>query len=253
MISIEELMQAARIRGIKNRWNAEKDYLLDIALLSVSRSTKDELIFKGGTCMSKFYKLSRFSEDVDFSARREVDVGRVLLKMVSDFKSFGVEAEIRENLRKYDSIMVKIRCKGPLYTGIPQSLSGIKIDINLKSGVDLKPTISEYSPIYSEIPSFSLAIMQEREILAEKVRAIMSRGKARDVYDLWFLLEKGVIFDLELIRKKLDFYGETWDAKTFEKGLLEKRPFWKTELSGLVSSVPDFETAFKSITKRVPE
>jgi predicted nucleotidyltransferase component of viral defense system len=251
MISADELLRVAKIKGIRNRWSAEKDYLLEIALLSISRSTKDELVFKGGTCMSKFYKLDRFSEDIDFSARRDIDVGRMLEKIASDLRSFGVLAEIKEGEKKHDSINARIMCRGPLYNGSPQSLSSIKVDVNLKSGTDAEPKLSRYSPLYSEIPAFSLLVMDEREILAEKIRAVMSRGKARDVYDMWFLLEKGVPFDAGLVGKKLEFYGEKWDPGKFKRGLLEKKPFWKTELSGLVASVPDFGEAQKAILSKV--
>ncbi len=251
MISTEELSRVAKIKGIRNRWSAEKDYLLEIALLSISRSTKDELVFKGGTCMSKFYKLDRFSEDIDFSARRDIDVDRVLEKIASDMRSFGVLAGIMEREKKHDSVIARVRCRGPLYSGNPQSLSSIKVDVNLKSGTDAEPKLLRYSPLYSEIPAFSLLVMDEREILAEKVRAVMSRGKARDVYDLRFLLEKGVPFDAGLVGKKLGFYGEKWDPGKFKSGLLGKKPFWKTELSGLVASVPDFEETRKVILSKV--
>ncbi len=62
MISIDELKKMAKIKGL-SLGNAEKDYLIDIVLLLISRNTKDELVFKGGTCLYKFHNLDRFSED----------------------------------------------------------------------------------------------------------------------------------------------------------------------------------------------
>ena len=50
MISIEELRKISKLKGIFNLGNTEKDYIQDIVLLSISRNTKDEMIFKGGTC-----------------------------------------------------------------------------------------------------------------------------------------------------------------------------------------------------------
>ena len=70
MLSAEELSETARIKGIKNKGYAEKDYILDIVLLLISRNTKDELVFKGGTCLYKFYKIARFSEDIDFTLKK---------------------------------------------------------------------------------------------------------------------------------------------------------------------------------------
>jgi len=44
--------------------------------------------------------------------------------------------------------------------------------------------------------------MEEKEILAEKVRAVYQREKARDVYDIWYLLNvKKIQIDFMLIQK----------------------------------------------------
>ena len=64
MISLDELISKARLKSM-SLGNAEKDYLIDLTLFSISKNTKDELVFKGGTCLSKFYNLDRFSEDID--------------------------------------------------------------------------------------------------------------------------------------------------------------------------------------------
>ena len=42
--------------------------------MSISNHTKNELVFKGGTCLYKFYKFNRFSEDIDFSALSPIDL-----------------------------------------------------------------------------------------------------------------------------------------------------------------------------------
>jgi len=252
MISIENLRRIARIKGL-SMGNAEKDYIIDIALLSISRNTKDEMVFKGGTCLSKFYKISRFSEDIDFTLRKELDIGGLLRKIMSDLSSFGIESEIRQEKRAFNSVMAAIRTKGPLYRGTPNSVSSLKIDINLKSSIDLHPSVATYSPIYPDIPSFSLPVMQEKEILAEKVRTIITRAKARDVYDLWFLIEKGVPFDKNLIKKKLEYYGESWSPARFRKGLNMKEAVWKTELEPLIGgAIPGFKEARKLILGAVP-
>lgn len=247
MISIENLRRIARVKGL-SMGNAEKDYMIDIALLSISRNMKDELVFKGGTCLSKFYRIGRFSEDIDFTMRKELDIGGLLRKIMSDLSSFGIESEIKQEKKAFNSITVVMRAKGPLYMGKPSSLSSIKIDINMKSSIDLHPSVATYSPIYPDIPPFSLPIMQEKEILAEKVRAIMTRAKARDVYDMWFLIEKGVPFDADLIKRKLEYYGESWSQAKFRKSISMKESVWETELVPLISStVPAFRDARRLI------
>lgn len=249
MISAEELKGFSKIKKIANQGNAEKDYLLELVLFLISRNSKDELVFKGGTCLSKFYGLDRFSEDVDFSLRKEIDIGLLLKRIVLGLRMFGIEAEIKESKKVQNSASSIIRTKGPLYKGTPNSLSSARIDVNLKSEVDLEPAVLKYQPIYPELSSFTLMVMQEKEILAEKVRAIMTREKARDVYDLWFLLNKKIDVDFGIISKKLDYYNIKWNKKKFEETLKSKKKIWEKEMGMLIETVPDFSTVTKEVLK----
>lgn len=251
MISIEELKRIAKLKGIRNMGYAEKDYLIEIALLSISRNTKDELVFKGGTCMYKFHKLDRFSEDIDFTTKKEIDVDGLLKKITDDLASFGIEAYVKDKKAAFNSVMITIRAKGHLYNGDAKTLASIGVDINLKSSVDLEPVLAKYSPLYTDMPSFSLLIMREDEILAEKIRAIMSRTKARDVYDLWFLLKKGVKFDVDLAKKKLKYYSQEWSFEEFRKHINLKESVWLSELKPLIDIVPDFKETKEYIMKKI--
>jgi len=247
MISIEDLKKIAKLKGLKNIGYAEKDYIIEIILLSISRNTKDELVFKGGTCLNKFYKIDRFSEDLDFTLKKGLNTDALIKKIITDLILFGVESEIKNRKKILDSLMITIRTKGPLYRGTSQSLSSIRIDINLRSSVDTDPMVVKYTSLYSDIPSFSLFIMQEKEILAEKIRAIMTRTKARDVYDLWFLLRKNVKINKDLTNEKLKFYNKTFDKKLLISNIKVIGNVWNSELKPLVNFIPDFKTVFKQI------
>lgn len=251
MISTEDLRRIGKLKGLKNIGNAEKDYIQDIMLLSISKNTKNEFVFKGGTCLYKFHKLDRFSEDIDFTLRGEADIDNLIKKIIADLMSFGIGAEIKNRRDILNSIMLTIRTKGPLYRGTNQSLSSIGIDINLKSSIDTEPMPVRYSSLYPDIPPFSLLIMQEKEILAEKIRAILTRTKARDVYDLWFLLDKGVKFDLDLVKEKLGYYKQEWNLKEFSSKIEMKETIWKTELKPTLSNIPDFRGVKKYILENI--
>ncbi|MBI4181844.1 MAG: nucleotidyl transferase AbiEii/AbiGii toxin family protein [Candidatus Aenigmarchaeota archaeon] len=239
MITLEELREKARLKRL-SLGNAEKDYLLSLLLLSVSRRTKDELVFKGGTALYKFYGLNRFSEDADFSAVKDIDHGKLSACISSDMKAFGVDCALKSMREPYNSVVMAFSCRGPLYKGTPLSSSGVRLDINKKSSVDSEPENRYYSPLYTEIPGFSLLVMQEPEIAAEKIRAIMTRMKARDVYDLWFLLRKGIKLDKALVTKKLAYYGHAWDAAAFISRVAAVQAVWEKELARLLPEVPRF-------------
>ena len=98
--------------------------------------------------------------------------------------------------------------------------------------------------------------------MAEKVRAIMTRNKARDVYDLWFLMtgpdaEGGSTLwgkdTISLIDRKLEYYNMKFDSEDFKENLREKEDFWKAELDPIIfGQLPAFEEVRNLIASSVP-
>ena len=76
--------------------NTEKDYLQDLMLFSIYSHIGRELIFKGGTCLYKIYKLGRFSEDLDFTLNKRIDIKEISKKIVSDLDLLGIKSKIKE-------------------------------------------------------------------------------------------------------------------------------------------------------------
>jgi len=73
------------------------------------------------------------------------------------------------------------------------------------------------------------------EVAAEKVRAIMSRDKARDLYDLAFLVRgKGVRFDRGMVDAKLKHCGMAFEPGALADRLGTKEALWKPELKPLI-------------------
>lgn len=252
MITKKELEEIARLKGM-NLGNAEKDYLLDIALLSISRNTKNELVFKGGTCLYKFYNLSRFSEDLDFSAVKEIDVDKLIQKVILDFEKFGIKANMHKKKEPYNSILITLRIEGPLFNGKSMSYANIGIDINKKSEVMMVPDINTYTPIYQEVPQINVLCMALEEIFSEKIRALMSRERARDLFDLHFLLQKGISADELLISKKMLYYNEKFYVKKLCSKISMFSSNWNKELVGLTKVLPNFEKVKEETIKKLNE
>ncbi len=247
MITKKELQECAHLKGL-SLGNAEKEYLIDMALLSISNHTKNELVFKGGTCLYKFHRLDRFSEDLDFSAITEINVKRLINSIIVDFEKFGIRVKNYRQKEPYQSLLVTLRIEGPLFTGKTQSYANLGIDINMKSQVYVEPEILSYTPIYQEIPTIHALCMRKEEIFAEKVRAIMTRDKARDVYDLWFLVQKGIKADADLIEKKLEYYKMHFQQEAFTNAIRQKNKIWHNELKPLLRTVPSFTAVRQAIS-----
>lgn len=246
MINKEELKEIARTKGL-NLGYAEKDYLQDLILFIVSNNTKDEMVFKGGTCLYKFYNLDRFSEDLDFSLRKEINTDKLLKIIVRELKKFNIESKILEKKHLFNSISYSLRIYGPLYRGTPQSTCKLQIDVNLKSKVILEPVAKRLISMYRDVPTCFVILMEEEEILAEKIRAILTRDKARDLYDAGFLLEKGVKVKKSLLNEKLKYYEKIFKSSDLKESISRKEKLWDTELKPLVKKVPDF----KDVSERI--
>jgi len=245
MITRDELKEYARKTLLANLGQAEKDYFQNVVLFILYQSYGKGIVFKGGTALKKVYGLDRFSEDLDFTCTEKVDAG----KLEAGLGRFRIEYE--KDVEEYDDgLKVTLRIKGPLYTGIRQSLCKLIIDFSLRESVLLRPEIRTIGRFLEEIPSFDVLAMQEMEILAEKVRAVMTRAKARDVYDIWFLLRKGVELNVDLARRKLEFYGKEWDPEDFARKLGLKESIWKSELEPVVPRLPDFREVRKLILEK---
>ena len=240
MITKSELLETAKLKGISNAGYAEKDYLLELLLFSLAKNTKQELIFKGGTALYKFYKLERFSEDLDFSEAGMTDIDTLIKKTLLDLSRFRVETESFKVREPFDTVLITFRTKGPLYDGRSQTLSSLRVDINRKSAVELKPLRLRLASLYTEIPPFYMLVMQEREILAEKIRAIIARNKARDLFDAFALIEKGTEVDSDLIEKKLKYYSLEFSKKGLSGAIDKKQNLWANELKHLLNEAPSF-------------
>ena len=93
--------------------------------------------------------------------------------------------------------------------------------------------------------------MSEKEILAEKIRALITRNYARDLFDLWFLLNKKAEIDLKLINKKLSYYIKSFSKGEFVKAINLKKDIWKPELNPfIIGELPKFAEAKKLVLEK---
>ena len=250
MIEKKELKEYARLKGL-SLGNAEKDYLIDIVLLSISKHTKNELVFKGGTCLYKFHNLDRFSEDLDFSAVREVDVDSLIKNIIFDLSRFNIKAGQHRKKESHNSILITLRIEGPLYSGNPASYANLGVDINLKSKINLQPETFSLKSIYQEIPISNILCMKREEIFAEKIRALITRNKARDLFDLYFLLNEEVHCNKKLIEEKMEYYNKKFEIKKLISEIKKFDKIWEKELKGFTKTLPEFKEASKFVSRRL--
>lgn len=239
MISKEELVELKNKRGI-NLYYLEKEYLQYIFLNAISKYGAS-IVFKGGTCLRICYGLERASEDLDFSCDWSISKLREVVKAcLKSFDLLGIEHFDLIEKEFLGNIRFEVKFRGPLFNGNSNSANNLKIDFN-RNKVFFK-NAKVVNQEFSDVPTFVLVILAEKEILAEKIRAIANRKQARDLYDFWILLGKKVEVDKDLIKKKLK--EEKVDLKNIK--LISKESY-KQDLRNLINFIPDYEQVKKEI------
>ncbi len=240
----------------------EKDYVLSKALMALSQSeqVQQSLLFKGGTALKKCYFPEwRFSEDLDFTARvvlKPKEIKR-LFQTISEnvTRLFGVPMRVIEYSQypktgdTLTSAQLKLGYDGPL-----RKASGQKNNIRVDIAFDEKIIMSFNSRLvhrdYTDDIDARLSVYSLEEIVAEKLRSILQRGKSRDYYDVWILLKrykKDIVIDdmLGILQQKCEFKGIAFPAVAdffLPDRVNEAAPFWERGLAHQVDKLPTFES-----------
>lgn len=218
MIEKEMLLKVAEKKGLKNKEHIEKDYLQDLFLFNLYQRT-NVLVFKGGTALYKLYGLPRFSEDLDFSILKKIKIEPIIRKAAE-----GMGGQLKDIKKTKHYIAAKIA-----FEGVLTRHNTLRIDINTRNVV-FDYEVRHYVPAYITINPFSLRVLELREIVAEKVHSLLHRAKARDLYDLFFLL-RFVKPDRKIIERKLAVFNMKFDYNEFERRVQKLEMVWHKELA----------------------
>ena len=161
---------------------AEKDYFLALVMQIIAASlTGKALIFKGGTALHHCYlDQCRFSEDLDFSSNRTPLPLEEVRKIFDGIDYLSIK---KDYLSQATIKIEKLQYTGPLFQ--PNSL---KVEIDFLQSVLLPPQIMVYHNVWGV--DLTVAVMDIKEICAEKIRAMSDRARYRDFYDIYLILEK---------------------------------------------------------------
>ncbi|MCL5433588.1 MAG: nucleotidyl transferase AbiEii/AbiGii toxin family protein [Candidatus Marsarchaeota archaeon] len=254
MLNINELKNYLNESRMQNIWQVERDYLQHI-MLSAIYSNKDavkgnNLIFKGGTALQKQGIIDRFSIDLDFVSELDFETLKSIFEYVRIYlTNMGIISNYQ--IEKNDkSIVAKFIINGPQYEyiKIDNAKAVIRLEISLREQIVFTPQRNiRIIPIYKDIKPYIIICIDINEIISEKIRAIMTRNKPRDVYDLWILIKKNYNVYEFLVREKLNLYKITFTLKEFIKQIELEKTEWNTELQNLLFGinkeiiVPDFD------------
>jgi predicted nucleotidyltransferase component of viral defense system len=224
----------------------ERDYIQHLVLWLLYSSSQD-LAFKGGTALRIVYGSNRYSEDLDFNGPEDVDVLHAQWdKVVSGLLDFGIAAEARNEWLSNVGYSFDVSFCGPLYDGRDRSKGKVRVDVNRRQE-QVETRRELVSSEYADVRPFVVTALNLEHLMAEKVRALVMRGKARDLYDIWLLLRQGLEPDLELVEQKLAYNGVEWSPQLLQEALTRVGVEWERDLRHLLPQMVPYELAHENV------
>lgn len=190
----------------------EKELLHHDILREMSRAGYlQKLTFIGGTCLRACYGSQRLSEDLDFTGgagfakEALVDLGKVLVERLE--MKYGLPVEVSAPCREEGNVDTwKLRVvTRPEHKHLPAQR--INIDICALPSHDRRPMmLRNHYAVDMGTSGLILQAESREEIFADKLVAFAlrpNRIKNRDLWDIVWLNQQGIILPAELVLRKV--------------------------------------------------
>jgi predicted nucleotidyltransferase component of viral defense system len=209
-----------------------KQEQFELEVLDKLNSAKllNQLVFLGGTMLRLCFGLNRFSVDLDFWITKKLDTNKLFkdIEKCLDHSYMVIDAA-----NKFNTLLFEIKSNN-----YPRSL---KLEIRKgKKRIKTEPAIA-----YSKFSNLQvlLNVVSLSEMMQAKIDAFLNRKEIRDIFDIEFLLKKGVSLDapkqmLKIVLNEID--GLTKDDYKVKLGSLlesEQRKYYITENFKILKSV----------------
>lgn len=186
---------------------------LQLVFLSYVYQEKEagRIFFKGGTALRLLFGSPRFSEDLDFSTDyNESEVIKLLKKIEEKINKELSGLTIRALHKGKEGIRFRISYSQDTF----QYPLSIRLDFHRQKSV-LHTHVSTLTTRFPVMIFPQISHVSEEGILIEKFEALDARKKGRDIFDIWFLLSRGL--NIGKIDKKT-----VKNIENFPQSLLEK-------------------------------
>ncbi len=229
--------------------NRHKLYMAQIlSLIFKDKELCNVMAFNGGTSLMFFHNLNRFSTDLDFNLLVPEKLDMVYERIKSILTRFGT---IDDEAKKfYGSVLVLNYGKGERM---------LKVEISIR----------QYPDHYEmrSLAGTDVRVMTMPDMFAHKLCAMGERLSPRDIFDVYFFLQKHTDINEEIVRlrtgKSVNEYAK-WCAahvqeaspKLLMQGLGEvlndtkSKTFVKNKLIGETSSALEIFSVFPLIAKQ---
>lgn len=254
--------QAYTIEWRKNApWSqpsqVEQDLVICRALVEIFSNSflAESLAFRGGTALFKLHMPPvRYSEDIDLVQAKAGAIGPIIDALRERLDHWLGEPK-RKRSEGRATLLYRFASEDNLHLRL-------KIEINTREhftihGFQQHPFAikSRWFTGNTTIPTYSL-----EELLGTKLRALYQRKKGRDLFDLWYCLNRTnhppdtrLIIDSFL--KYMEYVDHQITRALFEQNLLEKKedPQFSGDITPLLTAETtwNFDVAFDDVMNRL--
>ena len=196
------MIDKKQVQKLTERWqtttdNVVREYFQQLFLSHLyQEKCSDGLLFKGGTALRIIWQSPRFSEDLDFTGVNVSIKGIEALAeaALTKIEMEGIQTEIVESKSTSGGYLAIFQFKTTEYK------SQIQVEVSLRNG---KKGLGAAALVQSDlVMPYTLIHLKEDVLIVEKIRACLTRGKARDFYDLYFILRSRMAFKEAFIQDK---------------------------------------------------
>lgn len=257
MIGYNQIQRIASNEGVTEAV-IEKDYFIELLLFYLSNNSlfKEKAVFRGGTCLKKIYFHDyRFSEDLDFIINEVItlqEIEEIFSIVLSEITAnFPFEPSITSNINnsrlqaflKYD-IAPEIK-----------AYKNLKIDILRDNHIpnfvkkDIYFTYKDFKGKGGKLNTYIL-----ESIASDKISRILDVDKeARDIYDLWYILNLKSINISKIkdeIKRRFGFIIPFSNLIESIKSDIYKKT-WKIRLENQVHNLPNYEIVINDLERLI--
>ena len=188
------MIEKRQLQSLSLAWqttevNVAREYFQQLFLSQLYQEKGSEkLLFKGGTALRIIWQSPRFSEDLDFTGTGITIKGieSLMENALAKIEMTGINAEIIESKNTSGGYLAIFKFTASEYN------SRIQVEISYR-GIKNGKAAPAFINSDLVIP-YTLIHLQENQLVAEKIQACITRGKARDFYDLYFIFRSRMAF-----------------------------------------------------------
>ena len=234
----------------------EQDLIISRALVDLFNHTEVQrsLVFRGGTALNKLYinPPARYSEDIDLVQINPEPIGNTL-----DAIRSVLDPWLGEPQRKLTERSAKLVYR---YVAVDNTPAKLKIEINTTEHFNVRPVMSKLHCVDSEWFQGSAQIMTYHldELMGTKLRALFQRRKGRDLFDLWYVLDKKLV-DVDGVISIFERYCQH-NNELISRAMFEQNLFHKKQHTDFISDMEpllteevhwNFETAMLLVEQEI--